>query len=179
MNCGKATSDDSQPAATLAPPGVFQAVDETRKTYYAINHPSYAEGFVSDLERISITIEPELLARIDAFVARSGHSNRSKAMGDLLRAGLIEREEHDEEGVAVVALTYDHEKRELPERLVHLAHGHEGMVLATTHLHLDARNCLEMSALRGPLSALRHYAEHIAGLKGVHHSGFVVARPVP
>jgi CopG family transcriptional regulator, nickel-responsive regulator len=131
-----------------------------------------------ELERITITIEPDLLARLDAFLARVGHSNRSKAIGDLLRQGLLDAESDEVEAVGVVAITYDHERHELADRLVHMAHHHDGAVLATTHLHLDERNCLEMSALRGTRASIRHYAEHISGLRGVHHAGFVVARPV-
>ena len=131
-----------------------------------------------DLERITITIEPDLLARLDAHLARSGHSNRSKAISDFLRAGLLDVEDDDAEAVAVLAITYDHERRDMADRLVQHAHDHTGMVLATTHIHLDAHNCLEMSAVRGPKGDIRHYAEHVTGMKGVHHGGFVVARPV-
>lgn len=134
---------------------------------------------MAEIERVTITIEPQLLERLDAFVARTGHSNRSKAICDFIRSGLLEAEGDEEEAVGVLAITYDHEQRLLADRLIHVAHGHDEMVLATTHLHLDARNCLEMSALRGARAELRDYAGHVAGLKGVHHSGFVVIRPVP
>ncbi len=136
---------------------------------------------MADLERITITIEPDLLARLDAFLARSGHTNRSRAIGDFVRAGLLEADDagpDDAAAVGVVAVTYDHERRDTADRLVHVAHGHEGMVLATTHIHLDARHCLEMSALRGTRAEIRHFAEHVSGLKGVHHGGFLVARPI-
>jgi CopG family transcriptional regulator, nickel-responsive regulator len=134
-----------------------------------------------DLERITITIEPELLARLDAFLARSGHTNRSKAIGDFVRAGLLDADDGIEEGieaVGVVAVTYDHERREMADKLVHMAHDHEGMVLATTHIHLDASNCLEMSALRGTKAGIRHFAEHVSGMRGVHRGGFFLARPI-
>jgi CopG family transcriptional regulator, nickel-responsive regulator len=132
-----------------------------------------------DLERVTITIEPDLLARLDAFITRTGHSNRSKAITDFVRSGLLDAEEDDQEAVAVVAITYDHEKREMSDRLVHHAHDHGGLVLATTHIHLDSKNCLEMTALRGLRRDVTHYAEHVVGMRGVHQGGFVVARPIP
>jgi CopG family nickel-responsive transcriptional regulator len=131
------------------------------------------------LERISITIEPDLLARLDAFVASAGHSNRSEAIRDLIRGRLIEEAGPDDEVTGVVAITYDHEQRDLSDRLVQVAHVHHGAVLATTHVHLDERHCLEMSALRGRRSELVHYAAHIIGMKGVRHGSFLVTRPVP
>jgi len=136
---------------------------------------------MADLERITITIEPELLVRLDAFLARSGHSNRSKAIGDFVRAGLLDADDgidDDADTTGVVAVTYDHERRDMADKLVHMAHDHEGMVLATTHIHLDANNCLEMSALRGTKAEIRHYAEHVAGMRGVHHGVFLLARPI-
>jgi CopG family transcriptional regulator, nickel-responsive regulator len=134
---------------------------------------------MSDLERVTITIEPDLLARLDAFIAGCGHANRSKAITDFIRAGLREAEQDEGEAVAVVAITYDHERREMSDRLVHHAHDHGGLVLATTHIHLDARNCLEMTALRGSRADVTHYAEHVVGMRGVHQGGFVITRPLP
>ena len=130
------------------------------------------------LERVSITIEPDLLERLDAFVASSGHSNRSEAIRDLIRNRLVERSVSDTVVTGVVAISYDHEQRELSDKLVQVAHAHHGYVLATTHVHLDPRNCLEMSALKGPRDELQHYADHIIGLKGVNHGAFVVTKPV-
>ena len=43
---------------------------------------------MADYERISITIEPELLAALDASLAAHGHANRSEAVRDLVRASL-------------------------------------------------------------------------------------------
>jgi CopG family nickel-responsive transcriptional regulator len=131
------------------------------------------------LERISITIEPELLAQLDAIVAASGHSNRSEAIRDLIRGRLVELTAPEEPVTGVVAITYDHARRELSDRLVHVAHHHHGLVLATTHVHLDVHHCLEMSALAGSRSELEHYAHHLIGLKGVDHGAFMVTRPVP
>jgi CopG family nickel-responsive transcriptional regulator len=132
---------------------------------------------MSKLERISITIEPDLLARLDRFVTEAGHSNRSEAIRDLIRSHFVERSDDTERVTGVVAISYDHAQRELSDKLVHVAHEHHDYVLATTHVHLDAHHCLEMSALAGPRAALERYADHIIGLKGVNHGAFVVTKP--
>ncbi len=129
------------------------------------------------LERISITIEPELLARLDAFVASAGHNNRSEALRDLIRSHFVERSDDTDRVTGVVAISYDHAQRELSDKLVQVAHAHHDYVLATTHVHLDHRHCLEMSALAGPRNELEHYADHIIGLKGVNHGAFVITKP--
>ncbi|MBN1335440.1 MAG: nickel-responsive transcriptional regulator NikR [Deltaproteobacteria bacterium] len=133
---------------------------------------------MQDLERISITIEPDLLSALDEHVARSGHANRSKAVCDFIRAGLRDVGPDDRQVVGVVAITYDHEARAIADHLVQHAHRHEGRVLATTHLHLDARHCLEMSALSGSAADVRHYADHVMGMKGVEYGGLLLTRPL-
>ena len=132
---------------------------------------------MSKLERISITIEPDLLARLDRFVGEAGHSNRSEAIRDLIRSHFVERSDDTERVTGVVAISYDHAQRDLFEKLVHVADAHHAYVLATTHVHLDADHCLEMSALAGPRADLERYADHIIGLKGVNHGAFVITKP--
>jgi CopG family nickel-responsive transcriptional regulator len=124
---------------------------------------------VADYERISITIEPELLQALDARIASRGHGNRSEAIRDLIRARLVQATSPDEVVCASLTLVYDHRQRALSERLVELAHDHHEIVLSTLHVHLDADRCMELSALRGPRGELEHYAEHLLGLKGVSH----------
>jgi CopG family nickel-responsive transcriptional regulator len=129
----------------------------------------------SATERVSISLESELLAEFDALLARSGHVNRSEAIRDLIRGRLIEDRWHGEaeEAVATVTVIYDHGKRELSEQMVDAGHSHHKSVLASLHVHLDESNCLEVTALRGRMHDLRHFAEHIVGLKGVKHGKVV------
>jgi CopG family nickel-responsive transcriptional regulator len=128
-----------------------------------------------ELERISIAIEPELLARFDRLLEERRLGNRSEAVRDLIRRRLVEDELSDEdvEVVASLTLVYDHEQRELAARLVETGHSHHAHVLSTLHVHLDDRLCLEVQVLKGPLAELRHYAEHLIGLKGVKHGQLV------
>lgn len=130
-----------------------------------------------DLERISLAIERDLIDRFDALVARGGEGNRSEAIRDLIRKRLVEEdwERGKREAVASLTLVYDHGKRDLADRLVETGHDHHHEVLATMHVHLDHDLCLEVMALRGKPSDLRHIAEHLIGLKGVKHGQLVMS----
>ena len=46
---------------------------------------------------------------------------------------------------------------------------------STMHVHLDEKLCLEVMALRGKPSELRHFADHLIGLKGVKHGQLVIS----
>lgn len=129
------------------------------------------------LERISVAIEKGLLGRFDRWLRKRGLSNRSEAVRDLIRSRLVEDEQAESGSQAVASLTliYDHEQRELSDRLVDAGHRHQARVLSTMHVHLDERLCLEVLALRGEAAELRHFADHLLGLKGVKHGRLVMS----
>lgn len=128
-----------------------------------------------ELERISLSIEKDLLARFDRLLEKGRSGNRSEAVRDLIRDRLVE--EQDERGQAVASLTlvYDHEQRTLSEKLTEAGHHHHAQVLSTMHVHLDDRMCLEVMALRGTRAEVRHLADHLIGLKGVRHGKLVIS----
>jgi CopG family transcriptional regulator, nickel-responsive regulator len=130
---------------------------------------------VADLERISITIEPELLVQLDAQLAAHGHQNRSEAIRDLVRAHLLTFVPADTRVAGSLTLVYDHRQRALSDRLVEAAHDHHDIVLSTLHVHLDHDTCMELSALRGARHELEHYAAHLLGMKGVLHGSLVIS----
>jgi CopG family nickel-responsive transcriptional regulator len=128
------------------------------------------------LERISLAIEPDLLGRFDQLLRRRKLGHRSEAVRDLIRGKLVEEESGGRgEAVASLTLVYDHEQRELSERLVAAGHHHHARVLSTMHVHLDETLCLEVMALRGKPAELRHFADHLIGLKGVKHGQLVIS----
>jgi CopG family nickel-responsive transcriptional regulator len=130
-----------------------------------------------ELERISLSIEKGLLGRFDRLLRQRRLGNRSEAVRDLMRRRLVEEQEQAGHAPAVASLTlvYDHEQRALSERLVGAGHHHHAQVLSTMHVHLDARMCLEVMALRGTPAELRAFADHLIGLKGVQHGKLVIS----
>jgi len=105
------------------------------------------------MQRITITIEDDLLAEIDTAAKARGYQNRSEIIRDLARAGLQQSAEDTAPSgqcVAALVYVYDHAARDLSKRLVQTFHGHHDLSLATLHVHLDHDSCLEVSVLRGP-----------------------------
>lgn len=129
------------------------------------------------LERFTVAIEGELLDRFDRLLVRQGLGNRSEAVRDLVRRRLVENETGRGRGEAVATLTllYDHAQRDLSERMTAAGHEHHAHVLATLHVHLDDRLCLEVMALRGRPTHLRRFADGLIGLKGVKHGQLVLS----
>lgn len=129
-----------------------------------------------DLERISITLDRELLEDFDAWQRRNHQHNRSEGIRDLIRARLFEDRLDDQETLCVgtVTLVYNHEQRELSDRLVKESHHHHDIVLSAMHVHLTHDFCLETIAVRGRAKLIRSYAETLLGMKGVLHGRLVL-----
>lgn len=132
------------------------------------------------MQRVTVTLDEDLVSSIDRFMTAHGYQNRSEAIRDLARSGIEQRGDgtdprHD--CVAAVVYTYDHEARELPRRLTRTFHDHHDLSLATFHVHLDRVNCMEVTVLRGPGHEVRHFADHVIAERGVRH-GRVVMVPL-
>ena len=127
---------------------------------------------MTELTRISISLETALLEAFDRSSTGKGYPTRSEAIRDLIRDRLI-REEATQarsgEQVAVVTLVYDHHARELAARLIDKQHHHHELVVSSLHVHLGERHCLEVTVLRGPAAEVRHLGEELLATKGVLH----------
>ena len=130
-----------------------------------------------DLVRFSIAMPEELLMRFDALVARRGIAkNRSEVVRDLVRDALIQ-EESDIVGTEVMGtltIVFNHHAHDVQDTLHSIQHSHYGLVVSTTHVHLDEDTCLEVIILRGETSEVHLLADMIIGTKGVKHGGLVV-----
>jgi CopG family nickel-responsive transcriptional regulator len=124
------------------------------------------------MQRITVTVDDDLCAQFDRFMAAHGYTNRSEAFRDLLRERL-ERERLSAGAapscVACVTYVYDHEQRELARRLVSTHHSHHDLSLATLHVHLDHSTCLETTVLRGPTEQVTDFAQAVTTQRGVRH----------
>src|SRR5262249_2163033 len=129
------------------------------------------------MQRVTVTLDDELMADLDRIIAARGYQNRSEAIRDLARAGIREAaHETGRKGECVAALVYvyDHAARELSKRLVQNFHGHHEMSLATLHVHLDNDSCMEVTVLKGGAREVQHLADHIIAERGVRHGRIVM-----
>lgn len=125
---------------------------------------------MSDLIRLSFSIEQSLVAQLEKLVKTNNYINRSEFIRDLIRAKVVAQQwEDNEEALGTITLLYNHHSRLLNEKLIELQHDHHDLILATTHVHLDAHLCAEMIMVTGKASAIRHLANQLQQPKGVLH----------
>lgn len=124
------------------------------------------------MQRITITVDDDLLGQFDDFMKRRGYGNRSEAFRDLLRGRLkADRLETDVDGdcIGCLSYVYNHHERQLSRRLIETQHAHHDLNLSTMHVHLDHDNCMEAVIMRGRADQVRRFADQVGSQGGVRH----------
>lgn len=124
------------------------------------------------MQRVTVTLDDELVAELDRFMQERGYSGRSEAFRDLARAGLaqVQGEAHQSgECVASLVYVFNYQVRELSKRLSDIYHRHHDLTRATLRVHLDHETCLETIILCGSVGQVKALAESIIAERGVLH----------
>lgn len=125
---------------------------------------------MTNLMRLSFSIERPLADRLEQMRTARAYENRSEFLRDLIRQTIVEEEwEKNDEAVGTISLLYDHNRRNLSADLTDVQHDHHANVLATTHVHLSHDLCAEMIMVRGRAEDLRRMADSLRKHKGVLH----------
>jgi CopG family nickel-responsive transcriptional regulator len=132
---------------------------------------------VAELVRFSVSLENDLLEEFDRYCKDNRFATRSEAIRQLLRGALTEYAwgSDTREAAATLTLVYDHHRTRLTDQMLNLQHQHTDVVVASSHVHLDHDNCMEVIFLRGQARVLREIAAQLRGLKGIRKGELVVA----
>ena len=127
------------------------------------------------LIRFGVSLETTLLKKFDPFIAKLGYKSRSEALRDLIRERLVAEEWKAGKAPAmgVLSLVYSHDVRELAKKLTDIQHHHLGIILSTTHIHMDEHNCLEVVILKGSGREIQEVAGLLLSAKGVKHGKLI------
>jgi CopG family nickel-responsive transcriptional regulator len=124
------------------------------------------------MQRITITIDDELLKTVDALMQRRGYASRSEAVRDMIRD--VAARETIASGktlcMAVLGYVFDYETRALARRLTRTLHEHHDVVVSAMRVPIDHESALEVSVLKGPLAAVRALADAVTVERGVRHA---------
>jgi len=124
------------------------------------------------MQRITITIDEDLLETIDSVMQRRSYASRSEAVRDMLRNEAAREPALPDKTPCVAALTYvyDHETRALAQRITRTAHDHHDLAVASLHVHLDHESCMEVSILKGKAASVQELADLLTAQRGVRHA---------
>lgn len=131
---------------------------------------------MASLTRLSVSLDRALVQAFDRQVRGERYPTRSKAVGDLIRQGLVRKAwKGNARAVGAIILVYDAHRRDLVNRLNAIQHDHHELIIATQHVHLDHDACLEIVAVRGKPSELVELERTLRAAKGVKHGALAIA----
>jgi len=125
---------------------------------------------MSKIVRVGVTFPPDLLEDFDAITEKMGYESRSKAIQDAVRLYVSERKWLQNENAnqtGVILMVYDHDTRGLESDLTNSQHHHQELISSTMHIHLGAHDCLEVIAVKGKSSEIRHLSDELTTRRGV------------
>ncbi|MCX5750893.1 MAG: nickel-responsive transcriptional regulator NikR [Candidatus Saganbacteria bacterium] len=130
---------------------------------------------MTNTERFGVSIPKDLIEKFDRIIAKKGYPSRSEAIRDLIRDNIVEQSiEEDKEVVGVISIVFDHHTRELADKLNDIEHDHHKQIVASTHIHLDHHNCLEVIVVKGTAKKVQELGEKLISTRGVKHGKVVL-----
>jgi len=128
------------------------------------------------VDRFSVSLPHRLLRDLDAMVHQKGYHNRSLAIADMVRDGLVEHRQQfgAHEIAGTITVVYDHHRWQVQAALTELQHDRHHDIISTMHVHLDHDHCLEVIVVRGKAEAVKRLAEKVIAVKGVKHGKLTV-----
>ncbi|MEW6027338.1 MAG: nickel-responsive transcriptional regulator NikR [Planctomycetota bacterium] len=128
------------------------------------------------LARIGVSLEGELLKSFDKWVAGEGYPTRSEAIEGLINSALVRKQWQKSNNIVAgaVIFVYDHHRRQLINKMLHIQHNFDKIIISSQHIHLDHNNCLEIIAVRGMVRDILELVSDIKSVKGIKHSDLIM-----
>jgi CopG family transcriptional regulator, nickel-responsive regulator len=128
------------------------------------------------IKRFGVSLESAVLDELDKMVVSNKFSNRSQAIGSLVRKNIVEDKwSSDQLVTGAIVITYDHHIRELHEKVNRLQHEYHCLILSGQHIHLDDHSCIEVIAVKGTAGKILNLSNKFKALKGINHSELVMS----
>ncbi len=129
--------------------------------------------------RLGVSLDPDLLARLDSWVKDRNSPSRSEAIRALIRKELAEQTlgEAGSDSVASVLLIYRHDTPNVLQRLAAAEHRWGAHVRSSSHIHLEAGSCMQLIGLVGKREEVVNAAEDLRGVKGIAFGRYALGTP--
>ncbi|MQT15351.1 nickel-responsive transcriptional regulator NikR [Segnochrobactrum spirostomi] len=123
------------------------------------------------MQRITIAIDDDLAAELDAHMEATGAASRSEAIRDLVRRGLSGRPgaPADAGCFAVVSCAVDQSVRNLAQRVPQGRLDRHDQTISALSVPLDHTTSVEVTVMRGQVGDIAAYAEALFLERGVMH----------
>ncbi len=130
------------------------------------------------MQRITISIDDDLLKTIDDLSERRGYTSRSEALRDIVR-DTVAQEQISGAGdapcyAALLRLRARDARSGAP---TDQRTASSSLSVSTLHVHVGSRNCLEVAVLKGTVQAVKALPMEFISPEGVRHGNLRDGRP--
>ncbi len=126
------------------------------------------------MRRITITMDDELMARLEALMAASGATNRSEALRDLVRRALSGGAPPDADCLGVVSCVVETGQHNLARLVPQHLQAHHDSAVAALSVPLDHGAALEVVVARGRVGGIEGFANALFLERGVRHGALAL-----
>lgn len=118
--------------------------------------------------RVGVYIPSDLAEKIAILMKDMGLETLSKLVQEALRLYVAEHSWRiGDEVIGAIGILYDHEVGYVDEELTDLQHKYIEVVVTSTHVHLDQRNCLLVIIVKGLSDTIKRFLSDAEKVKGV------------
>jgi CopG family nickel-responsive transcriptional regulator len=120
--------------------------------------------------RVSVSLPPPLVEKLDKTWRSMRYENRSKAVHDAVRSFITEFEWMQKDSgriTGAVLVLYYLDKPGLLDEITKAQHKFKNAISSTLHVHLEDNKCLEIIAVEGSVQEIRSLAQSLMAKRGV------------
>lgn len=131
----------------------------------------------SNVDRISMSLSPNLLAEFDKSMIKAGFTDRSKAIQTALHSFIdehnwMEDDDAQKSRAGAIIMLYDNHLYNQDRKSLRIQHKYNDIISAATHLHLNGDNCLESIMIKGNARRMKELANELSKNRGIKNLKF-------
>lgn len=132
----------------------------------------YIRHIMDSLRRITISMPASVVDGLDRLTEGRGFPNRSQAIAGIVTEAVNAFDACHDDTVMMGVLTfiYEHQRRNLQNRITDLQHQFLKEIITIQLVHLEADQSLQILLVQGPSKLLRDMRDCFGSLKGVTHA---------
>jgi CopG family nickel-responsive transcriptional regulator len=126
---------------------------------------------------ISVSLTPELLARLDTFVEKSGFSSRSEALRLAVRDSLSQfslQSRQRGQVMSTVTIISETESASSHLGILDLRNGFDNIIFGNMHLHIEEGLCIEIFLVKGDSEIVMNFVARSKTVKGVREVNYTL-----
>jgi len=118
--------------------------------------------------KVGVYIPGNIVEKLTEIMKEIGVESLSRVVQESIRLYIAEHSWRTRgEVVGAIGVLYDHEAGDVDGELTDIQHKFLHAVVATTHVHLDERNCMLIVVVRGAADSVKDLVSNIEKVKGV------------